>query len=381
VISRKSLYLIVVIVVIVMALVVFLSRPDPVLVKVAVAEIGKIEETAANTRAGTVKACRRAQMSPAMGGMIDRLPVREGDRVKQGDLLLSLWSDDLQAELKLSRSDARAAAARAESACVQADNAESTARRMTTLSADKLVSIEAVEQAQSNATALRAECAAAQAGVKVSHERIDVVTANLERSLLRAPFDGVVVQVNGEVGEYVTPSPPGILTLPAVDMIDSSCFYVNAPIDEVDAPRIKVGMPARVTLDAFKDRRFAAKVSRTADYVLDLEKQSRTVDVEVRFDNVADYTDLLPGYSADAEVIIATRENVLRVPSESVVDKKYVYVLAADNKLQKREVTIGLANWDFTEIDSGVKAGEQVVVTPDRKGVAEGVMAEIEAKA
>ncbi|MDQ1363945.1 MAG: HlyD family secretion protein, partial [Pseudomonadota bacterium] len=233
-ISRKSLYILLIVIAVIVALAGYSAMPDPVLVKVATAEIGNIEETAANTRAGTVNACRRSQMSPTIGGKIDRLPVREGDRVKRGDLLLSLWSDDLQAELKLAQSDARASAARAESACVQADNAERIAKRMNTLSETNVVSAEADEQAQSNATALRAECAAAQAGVKVSQQRIDVVSANLQRSQLRAPFDGVVVEVNGEVGEYVTPSPPGILTLPAVDVIDNSCFYVTAPIDEVD---------------------------------------------------------------------------------------------------------------------------------------------------
>ena len=374
-IARKKLYLIIVLVVAILVILVYRGLPDPIPVKVAAAEIGTIEETAANTRAGTVKACRRSQMSPTMGGKISRLPVREGDKVKKGDVLLALWSDDLQAELRLAQSDAQAAEARSEAACVQADNAERAAQRMTTLSKTQLVSIEAAEQSQSTASAQRAECSAAQASVKVSQEHIDVVTANLERSRLRAPFDGVVVQVNGELGEYVTPSPPGILTLPAVDMIDSSCYYVTAPIDEVDAPRIKVGMTAQVTLDAFKARRFDAKVSRIADFVLDLEKQSRTVDIEVRFDKASDFVDLLPGYSADAEVIISTRENVLRVPSEAVLESKFVYVLGTDGKLQKREVKTGLSNWDYTEIVTGVKAGEQVVTTPDRKNLADGVTA------
>ena len=376
-ISRKSLYLLLGSVAVIVLLFMYLGQADPIQVKVATAEMGTIEETAANTRAGTVNACRRSKMSPSMGGTINRLPVREGDKVKKGDVLLALWNDDLLAELKLAQSDATATVSRGEAACVQAENAQRIAQRTTTLSESKLVSTEAVEQAQSNATALRAECTAAQASIKVSQERIAVVTANLERSRLRAPFDGVVVQVNGELGEYVTPSPPGILTLPAVDMIDSSCFYVTAPIDEVDAPRIKIGLQAKITLDAFKDRRFDAKVSRIADFVLDMEKQSRTVDIEVRFNNAADFSDLLPGYSADAEVIIATRENVLRVPSEALLEGKFVYVLL-DKTLQKREVQTGLSNWDFTEILSGVKAGEQVLITPDREGVEDGVKAEKE---
>ena len=72
----------------------------------------------------------------------------------------------------------------------------------------------------------------------------------MSSSVLRAPFDGIVAEFNGKGGEYLTPSPPGIQTLPAVDLIDDSCIYVNAPIDEVDAVRLKLGMSARITLDA-----------------------------------------------------------------------------------------------------------------------------------
>ena len=74
--------------------------------------------------------------------------------------------------------------------------------------------------------------------------------------VLRAPFDGVVADISGELGEYATPSPPGILTLPAIDLIDDSCMFVSAPIDEVDAASIKVGQQGRITLDAIKGKTF-----------------------------------------------------------------------------------------------------------------------------
>jgi HlyD family secretion protein len=162
-------------------------------------------------------------------------------------------------------------------------------------------------------------------------------------------------------------------------MVDNSCFYVTAPIDEVDAPEIKPGMLARISLDAFKDRRFPAKVRRIADYVLDREKQARTVDIEVIFENPDDMAEMLPGYSADAEVILRTRDNVLRVPTEAVIDKQQVYVFDPDSKLlEMRNVTTGLANWEQTEIVSGVSEGEQVVTTVDRKGITDGATAALE---
>lgn len=355
------------------------TKPKTVKIDVEVAEIGSIEETVANTRAGTVKACKRARIAPATGGQIAQLPTQEGDVVKQGDLLLALWNDDLQAEVALARSEAKAARAHAESVCVQADNADRNAQRKIALRKTNVVSEENVEQAVAIATSQKADCDAARATARVSAERIMVAKAHLERTLLKAPFDGVVVEVNGEIGEYVTPSPPGIATLPAVDIVDRSCFYVTAPIDEVDAPEIRENMPARISLDAFKDRRFDAQVRRIADYVLDVEKQARTVDIEVSFNNPEDMQVMLPGYSADAEVILRTRTNVLRVPTEAIIDKQQLYIFnQEEGVIELREVEIGLSNWDQTEIMKGIHQGDLVVTSLDRKGIEDGAAAKIE---
>ena len=97
--------IIAVVVVLGVGLIWFLNRPDPVQVTVAIVERGTVEETVANTRAGTVKACRRARLSPLVGGKVEQLPIKEGSRVKQGDLLLALWDDDLTAHLHLAESE------------------------------------------------------------------------------------------------------------------------------------------------------------------------------------------------------------------------------------------------------------------------------------
>lgn len=373
---NKHLLIFAVVILLIVLMLFYSTRPKPVKVLVEATEIGIIEETVANTRAGTVKACRRAQMAPAMGGQIASLTVKEGDVVKQGDLLLSLWNEDLRAEVNLARSEAKAAKARAESVCVQADISEKNAKRKTDLRKTQAISEELVDQAVATAKSQRADCVASRTSATVSEERISVVEAQLERTLLKAPFDGITVEVNGEVGEYVTPSPPGIPTLPAVDMVDNSCFYVVAPIDEVDAPKIRPGMTARISLDAFKDRRFPASVRRVANYVLDREKQARTVDIEVIFDNPDDMAEMLPGYSADAEVILKTRDNALRVPTETIINKHQLYVFNADDQsLELRDVKTGLSNWDFTEIIDGVEQGELVVTSVDRKGVEDGAFA------
>lgn len=352
------------------------SRPQPIAVTVAQVSRGEVEATVANTRAGTIKACRRAGLSPAVGGQIAKLPAKEGGQVRAGELLLELWNDDLQAQLRLAEQEHQSARARAEAACLQSEVADRDANRLLKLQKSGAVSEEQIDQAVTKAKASQAECHAAKTQTGVSSARMDVIAANLARTLLIAPFDGVVAKINGELNEYVTPSPPGIATLPVIDLVDTRCFYVVAPIDEVDAPNITAGMPARITLDAFANQRFAGKVRRISDFVLDREKQARTIDVEVEFTLDKSMPDLLAGYSADAEIILSTHKNVLRIPTLAVMEGPRVLVLDQNTeKLSLRQIKTVISNWDFTEVSEGLQEGDQVVTSLDRPGVEDGAHA------
>lgn len=357
----------------------YLGRQKPVAVRVQEAGTGPVEQRVANTRAGTVKACRRARLAPSIGGQIATLKASEGDRVKQGDLLLELWNQDLEAQVTLSEREAEAAQARARAACLNADNAQREANRQEKLSKRRLASEEAVDRATTAAQAGRADCEAAQASSRVQAARLGVAQANLAKTRLTAPFDGVVAEVSGQLSEYVTPSPPGIPTPPAVDLIDDSCYYISAPIDEVDAPKVRIGAEARVSLDAFGDLSFPGTVRRIAPYVLDLEKQARTVEVEVEMEKVPDDTPLLAGYSADVEIIVERRDPVLRVPTAAVRAEGGVLVLGPESGLlEAREIETGLSNWEQTQVTAGLEAGEEVVLNLDDEGVEEGAPAIVE---
>ncbi|NIR61061.1 MAG: efflux RND transporter periplasmic adaptor subunit [Gammaproteobacteria bacterium] len=356
----------------------WLLRPEPVAVEAAEVARGRVESTVANTRAGTIMAGRRARIAPTTSGQITELPVREGDQVEAGTLLMALWNEDVRAELALARSQAEAAGARAEQSCLKAEAAAREARRVTRLRERDLASEEEVDRKVSESKALEAACRAARADAEVARDRMAVAEAALARTRLHAPFAGVIAEVNGELGEIVTPSPIGVPTPPAVDLIDPSAPYVSAPIDEVDAPSIAVDMPARITLDAFPDRRFAGRVSRIAPYVLDVEKQARTVEVEVRFTEPDTADRLLPGYSADVEILLAAHDDVLRVPTEAVLEGPRVLVLDADGYLASREIDTGLSNWEYTEVTAGLSEGERVVTSVTREGVQAGVPATLE---
>jgi HlyD family secretion protein len=360
----------------------YANRPKPIDIVVEAAQKGLVEETVANTRAGTVKACRRAKLSPGIGGQIAVLEITEGDLVKQGTLLLSLWNKDLMAEIALNEAEAKAASASARAACLQAEVSQREANRLSRLKGSGAVSEDQVDKVVTEAKARMADCESANATARVSSARADVVRAQLERTQLIAPFDGIVAEINGELNEYVTPSPPGIATPPAVDLIDNSCFYVAAPIDEVDTPKIIVGQTARVSLDAFDDRRFPGTVRRIAAYVLDREKQARTVEVEVEFSNKDDLKQLLAGYSADVEIILDLRKQTLRIPTQAVLEDNQVFVLKPDEGvLEERSIETGMSNWDHTEVISGLAEGELVVTSVDRDGVEDGALAKIEKEA
>jgi len=164
----------------------------------------------------------------------------------------------------------------------------------------------------------------------------------------------------------------GIPTPPTVDLIDGSCLYISAPIDEVDAPRIEAGLPARISLDAFPDQVFPGHVRRVAPYVLDQEKQARTVEIEAEFDD-PERAGLLAGYSADVEVVLEERADTLRLPSSVILPDKTVFVFdGATSTISSRAIQTGIANWEFTEILGGLNAGDRVVSSIDREGVVDG---------
>ena len=351
-------------------------RPQPVAVVLGEVDRGSVKQSVANTRAGTVKACRRARLAPLLGGQIVSLPVHEGDRVRAGQVLLELWSEDASAQARVAEEQAHSARMHAQQACLSAEIAERDGERSRKLHADGLIPFDLFDRTTSLARTQRAACNAALADAGQTRRQIELAKANLKRTILRAPFDGVIAKVNGELGEFSMPSPPGIPTPPILDLIDDSCLYVTAPIDEVDAGRVRVGQTGYIALDAFRGHRFPGRVRRVAPYVLEMEKQSRTVDVDMEFADPHDLKGLLVGYSADVEIILDVRENVLRIPTQALQEGKRVLVYSANpGILEERRPELGISNWEFTEVRSGLRSGEKVVISAERAGVVPGARA------
>ncbi|MFM5133948.1 efflux RND transporter periplasmic adaptor subunit [Aeromonas rivipollensis] len=337
--------------------------PQATPVKLVAVGRGDVLVTLVNTRAGTIKSCQRAGLSLPGGGVVEQIAVKAGDRVARGDLLLTLWSEDIRAELSRARAQQALGKTQREERCSEATYYEREAQRLATLLAKNLTSRTLAEQAQNLAHTRRYICRASRQQERVDEALVAQVEARLAERRLQAPFAGVVAEVNSKLGEYMTPSPPGVAMPPVIDLIDDNCLYVSAPIDEVDAARLKVGQSARVLLDAMPGRDFVATVTRIAPYVKELEKQARTVEVEAALTALPTDVPLLIGYSADLEVEVTRATDVLRVAASSRADDGSVLRLEGD-KLVRVVPRWGVENWNWIEVAEGLAAGDRLAAQP-----------------
>lgn len=350
----------------------YFTRPKPLEVELATIATGNVEASIVNTRAGTIKSCQRSNLAPITGGQIAKIWIKEGDHVKRGQVLLELWSQDLLAQRDLAQRQLTMAQERRRETCILAENARRESVRTQQLVAQGFVSSQRADDAHANARSRQASCEATISDIKRAEAQIRVAQAGIDRTVITAPFSGVIGHISGELGEFTTPSPPGIPTPPTIDLIDDSCLYVTAPMDEVDAPKIKAGQETRIKLDAIPEKVFPGKIRRIAPYVTEIEKQARTVDIEVDFQQTPSDA-LLVGYSADVEVILERKDNVLRIPTQAIRQNNKVWVVDANNRLAEQQLETGLSNWSFTEIRSGLKAGDRVLISFDQDNIKDGV--------
>jgi HlyD family secretion protein len=372
----KRLVIIGILIVLVVLLRLTLFRPKPIEITAYKVSRGRVEETVTNSKAGTVKVRQRSKLSPEIGGRVKYLGAREGDHVEKGKLLLQLDDSELKASLSLAQRGEQSARSSMKESCVAADWAGRELDRNRTLNQEGVVSASILDQAKHNFETATARCDASKSELKRAQASVDVAQANLRKTELRAPFSGVIAQLSTEVGEWITPSPPGVPIPPVIDLIDNSRVYVEAPIDETDAGRVQTSLPVRISVDPFPNRTFAGTVTRIAPFVQDIEGQNRTVDVEAEFQDSNFAKTLLAGTSADIEIILRSHGDVLRIPTYSLMEGNKVLVVQ-NNQLASRTLKVGLKNWEYTEVTEGLKEGELVALSLDLAQVTEGAKVKV----
>ena len=297
----------------------WLFEQEPVTVKVVRAEIGRVEETITNSRAGTVKARQRAHLSAEVGGRVVAVPFDKGDTVKQGDLLLRLNDASERAKVERAKRDLVVVQAERNRSCLAADRAKREHVRFRDLAEKELVSINELDRVASTAHTTEAACEAASADVHRAQAAIEEAKAELDKTMLYAPFSGILGEVQVDVGEWITPAPPGVPIPAVLDLINPQSIYISAPMDEVDSAKIHPKQEVRVTLDPYPGQHFTGYVVEVSPYVNDVEEQNRTVDIEVELQDREFAKSLLPGTSADVEVIfVGSRKRPSYSPSNFV---------------------------------------------------------------
>lgn len=374
---RRVMLLLVILAGIAAALRFTVFRTKPVPVAVARVDYGRVERIVVNSKAGTIRARLRAQLSPGVSGKVVELLVRKGARVEKGQLLLRLDDDEYLAQIAGSERALDAARAAEHQSALEADLAGKELERNKRLAAEGAIAALSYETLESRRDVARANVASARERARQAATSIDAARAALEKTRVVAPFSGIVAAVSTELGEWLSPSPPGVLIPPVIDLVDLDSVYVSAPLDEVDLARVRTGLPVRITIDAFRDSAIDGVVTRVAPTVVDREEQNRTFEVEADFRDREKARAFSPGATADVEIILDARDHVLRVPTYAILEGGKVLVVK-DGVLVAVPVEKGLSNWQFTEIARGLSPGDAVVVSLDRAEVKEGAAVVVE---
>ena len=306
--------------------------------------------------AGYVVAQRKASVASKATGRLEWLGVAEGSKVKEGEIIARLENRDMQAQVDQ-------AAASVTSARVELQDARRALERARDLERQKYVSVSALDTAQA-----RYDKAAAGVGVALANQRAAQV--GVDQTLIRAPFDGVVLTKTANVGDVITPFSSATESKGAVvTMADMETLEVEADVSEVNLGKIGIGQPCEIQLDAFPDKRMRGVVSRTVPTV---DRAKATVLVKVRF--VERDPAVLPEMSAkvaflDKEVgarerqpLIAVHENAL-----AIRDGQSVLFLVVDGKVRMIPVLLGQKINDLVALTvepSVLKAGDKVVASP-----------------
>lgn len=277
-----------------------------------------VEATVASVTSGTVRAEKVAELAFGAVGRVKSLHVKLGDRVRAGQLLAELENDDLRATFV---------------------TATAELKRREYLRSSQLLSEAEVEQFRRD---------------------VDAARVALEKSTIVAPYDGLIAELNLEVGQLsqITAVIPKAL----IRIVDLDPRYVRAEIDEVDLSKVKLNQSARIRILAVRSEPYPAVVRKVVPFVSSIREQDRTSEIELRID-AGD--ELLPvGASADVEIIIDRHDGVLAIPARAVLGRgnaRYVYTLQGE-RAHRSPISLGISNYDIAEVTQGLREGERVII-------------------
>jgi HlyD family secretion protein len=364
--SRATILVVVLAAAVIVPLAAMALRPKAIEVETAVVAPGTVEEIVVNSEGGTVKTRARARLGVESYGRVAEITRREGGVGRAGEVLLRLEPTTERTRLTAAERNLEVARATLVSASSTAKLAEQNHGRVKKLRDQNLATPEQLDEADAKRDAAAAEARAAKARVESAESAVQLARDDLTHVEIRAPFDGVLAHLMTEVGERVIPGQ----TL--LEWVSLSRLYASAPIDERDAGRLHVGLPVRITVDTYPGVVWTSRLTRISPVVEVAKEQNRTQEIEADFPADTTLPVPSPGMTADVEIVLERKAGVLRIPTVAVLEGTRVYVAEKD-RLATRAIGTGIKSWEWTEVRSGLDAGDRVITSVDRAGLRDGV--------
>lgn len=301
-------------------------------VKAVKAVTTAVESTVTTVNSGTIEADQQAVLGFGTTGRVTKVNVRLGDAVKRGQVLAELENTDLKSS-----------------------EGEATAE---------------LERSKK----LFAEGLVAPAALDESRRGFEIAHAAWERSLIRAPFDGIITELNLQSGQLAQATTDKA----AIRIVDAKPRIIRGDIDEIDLSKVRPGAIARVKILAARAAAFKASVTKVIPFIATTREQDRSSQIELKFE---EDTNFIPvGASADIEIIVGAKDKTLAVPTKAVFgagDQRHVF---RDNggKLEKVPVKLGIGNYDRSEILEGIKEGDLVVIPASDTDLHDGQKVKVE---
>ncbi len=389
--SKKKLYIFGGLGLLIVALIVFafVNGNKEEIVQVQTEKVVKRNITQSVTATGNLDPKYKVVITPEVTGEIVSLPVKEGDVVKKGDLLLKIKSDNYVAQVDQSKADLKSAKATLAMRKAELDKVESDYNRTKELNAKGLASASEFEAAKSTYLSQKASYEGAEANVMQSEAVLKQRLDQLSKAIIYSPMAGVITKLNVELGERIL----GSGFSQGTDMMtvsDLKSMEAIVDVDENDVVLIAPNDTARIKIDAFGDKVFKGLVTQIGNSAITagLGTQEQVVNFEVKLSFLDFNPDFRPGMSCNASIETETKDNVISVPIQSVTSRdmgmkkmdeggdennpnmkkksinekpKEIVFVVNQGKVKSVPVTTGISDDNYIEVKTGLKAGEEVV--------------------
>ncbi len=344
----------------------FVARPARVSVRIAPAVASRAESRSTVLNAsGYVTARRAATVSSKFTGRVLEVHVEEGMLVQPGQVLARLDAATPERALQFAKAEETAAASALEETRVRIEEARLDMQRASNLNAQQIQSTADLDRARAQLNALRARLAAQQDQLAVSRRAVAVRQQDVEDTVIRAPFGGVVVSKNAQPGEMISPiSAGGGFTRTGIcTIVDMDSLEIEVDVGEAYVSRVRANQPVEATLDAYPDWRIPAHVITV---IPTADRQKATVKVRIGFD--AKDPRILPDMGVKVSFIEATdatrQQQTVEVPKSALRrdGEQDVVFVVTEGKAERRAVRVAGTEGEKVKLTSGVTEGEKVVI-------------------